>query len=73
MSGTWSGGYSGAGSCVTASAGLCSVSTGSMTRQSGSVTFTVTGVAKESAVYDAMANHDPDGDSDGTSITVSKP
>ena len=44
-----------------------------MTRRSTSVTFAVTGVAKESAVYDSSANHDPDGDSDGTSITIYKP
>jgi hypothetical protein len=38
-----------------------------------SVTFAVDGVAHSSLTYDATDNHDPDGDSDGTSITVSKP
>jgi len=73
VSGAWSGGYSGTGSCYTGADGVCSVTTGSMTRRSTSVTFTVTGVAKESAVYDTAANHDPDSDSDGTSITIDKP
>ena len=73
VSGTWSEGYSGTGSCYTGAYGVCSVITGSMTRRSTSVTFAVTGVAKESAVFDATANHDPDVDSKGTSITIYKP
>ena len=34
--------------------------------------FDVDGVAGDGLTYDATANHDPDGDSDGTSITVIK-
>ncbi|UCG87449.1 MAG: hypothetical protein JSW71_02580 [Gemmatimonadota bacterium] len=34
------------------------------------VTFTVTSVVMPNKTYDAALNHDPDGDSDGTSITV---
>jgi hypothetical protein len=71
VSGRWSGGYSGSGSCYTDASGLCSLSTGSMTKPSA--TFAVTGVASGSTVYDATANHDPDGDSNGVSITVFKP
>jgi hypothetical protein len=39
-----------------------------------SVTFTITGVTHASlTTYDAQANHDPDGDSEGTSVTVIRP
>lgn len=73
VSGAWSGGYSGSGSCLTGADGRCNVTTGSMTRRSTSVTFAVTGVVSGSAVYDSAANDDPDGDSDGAIITVYKP
>jgi hypothetical protein len=36
------------------------------------VTFTVTGISHASMTYKAAANHDPDGDSNGSSIVVSK-
>jgi hypothetical protein len=36
------------------------------------VTFTVNGIAHATLAYAAGENHDPDGDSDGTTITVSK-
>lgn len=38
-----------------------------------SVSFTVTGVAQAGKVYEPTLNHDPDGDSNGTTITVRKP
>jgi hypothetical protein len=37
----------------------------------GSVRLTIDGVSHETLAYGASANHDPDGDSDGT--TVAKP
>jgi hypothetical protein len=37
------------------------------------VTFTVTDVSKAGMTYNPGANHDPDGDSNGTVIVVSKP
>jgi hypothetical protein len=40
---------------------------------SGSVTFTITGMSKSGFSYAAGSNHDPDGDSNGTSIVVTKP
>jgi subtilisin family serine protease len=73
VSGSWSGGYSGTGSCTTGSNGLCQVKTGTVSKKNTSATFTVTGATKTSYVYQAADNHDPDGDSDGTSISVSKP
>lgn len=73
VSGTWSGGYSGTASCTTDSTGRCTVSTSSMHKKNGSVTFTVSAVSHSTLTYSSAANHDPDGDSNGTSITVYKP
>ncbi|MGH9776897.1 MAG: S8 family serine peptidase [Candidatus Acidiferrales bacterium] len=69
---SWSGGFSGLASCVTNGSGACSVSTGSMHKKNGSVTLTVTNVSG-SLTYQPGDNHDPDGDSNGTAITVLKP
>jgi subtilisin family serine protease len=73
VSGTWSGGYSGSASCVTDSSGQCSVTSGRIFKWFGSETFTVDNVTHTEFEYDATANHDPDGSSDGTTITISAP
>ncbi len=70
VSGVWSGDASGTGSCVTDGSGRCVVSQGGLANTSGRASLTVTGIAG-SLVYDPAGNADPDGDSDGTSITVS--
>jgi hypothetical protein len=38
-----------------------------------SVVLTVEGVSHATLSYDPAANHDPDGDSDGTSISIHSP
>ncbi len=73
VSGTWSGGYAGSGSATTGSGGTCVISTGTISTKKTSATFTVNNVAKSGYTYTASANHDPDGDSTGTSLTVRKP
>jgi serine protease AprX len=73
VSGTWSGGYSATASCATTAAGTCKVSTANLNKSKTSATFTVTNVAASGLTYSASANHDPDGDSNGTSITMLKP
>lgn len=73
VSGDWSIGYSGPGSCVTDSAGVCSMTSGNIGGRRARTVFTVTDVAHASLVYDPLANTDPDGDSDGTTITVLRP
>lgn len=73
VSGSWSGGFAGAAACTTNGSGQCSVSTGNIPKKKGSVTFTVTGVSHASLTYQLSDNHDPDGDSTGTAITVLKP
>jgi thermitase len=68
VNGSWTGGHTGPASCVTDN-GQCTISTPAMVkRSSSSATFTVSGIAD--ADYQGAANHDPDGDSDGNSITV---
>ncbi len=70
---TWSGDRNGSVTGTTASNGTVSFSTGSIMGQSGSVTLTIDNVTHSSLTYDAGSNHDPDGDSNGTTITVVKP
>lgn len=72
VTGSWSGGYSGSRSCTTDGTGRCQVATGNIARRSTSVTFTVTGATKTGTVYQPSANHDPDGDSTGTAITINR-
>ncbi len=73
VSGSWSNGYSGSDQCVTAADGTCSLTTGRINRKVGSVTFTVTNLSRSGYTYNPAANQDPDGDSNGTVIVVSKP
>ncbi len=73
INGTWSGGASGSASCTTSKNGTCSVSVSKLATSAGSVTFTVTNVTKSGSSYAPAANHDPDADSNGTSITVLRP
>jgi hypothetical protein len=71
--GTWSVGASGTDSATTDANGECTVSFAGIRKRNGSATFTVENVTHAILSYDSTANRDPDGDSDGTSITVYKP
>jgi hypothetical protein len=71
VTGRWSTGVT--GSCTTAGAGTCLIGSGTIGRSVKAATFTVTSVTSGPAVYDSSANHDPDGDSNGTSITIARP
>jgi hypothetical protein len=73
VSGTWSNGASGSGECTTNSSGVCTISSGYIWRSNNSAEFTVDDATHASFVYEPASNHDPDGDSDGTSITIAKP
>ncbi len=75
-SATVTGSFGGAGgtrSCTTDSAGACSVSRDRISNRRANILFTVTEVTHATRSYASGDNHDPDGDSDGTSITVSGP
>lgn len=73
VSGKWTNGATGTVSCTTSTSGVCQVSKTGLAAKTTSVTFTVTGVTHATLTYNSSANHDPDGDSNGTVITVSKP
>ena len=72
VSGAWSGGASGSGSCLTGAGGACSILSPKISTAQPSITFAVDGVTHPSLPYEPAANHDPDGDSDGTSVLVSQ-
>lgn len=65
-------------SCTTSSGdpdqeGRCSVTTPEMGRRVSSLTVTVLSITAPGFVYGPGGNHDVDGDSDGTSITIARP
>jgi hypothetical protein len=68
----WSGGYSHSASCVTNTNGLCKLKTGAMKKSNTSVTLTITNLTNASFTYDALLNHDPEVDSTGTVITITR-
>lgn len=55
--------------CVTGPNGACAVEAGPFAPP-GSIGFTVVGVVFQAKPYEPALNHDPDGDSQGTSISV---
>jgi hypothetical protein len=67
-----SGVENGSGQVTTGSDGTAAYQTGWI-KNSGDLTFTVDDVTHATLSYSAGDNHDPDGDSDGTSITISGP
>ena len=73
VSGTWSDAARGGASCVTAADGTCTVTKSNLKGNKPAATFTVTQIDGVNVGYDAGANHDPDGDSDGTTISVAAP
>ncbi|NUM48510.1 MAG: Ig-like domain-containing protein [Anaerolineales bacterium] len=73
VTGLWSNGTSGSGSCTTNASGQCSIIKNGIRANFSSVVFTVTNATKAGYTYQAASNHDPDGDSNGTTITVQFP
>jgi len=74
VSGSWEDGT--VASCVTTSPGTCVVTRLQIPTGAASATFRVMGLSHAAYPeygYDPAGNHDPDGDSDGTSIAVVKP
>lgn len=69
----WSNGATGTGSCTTNTSGVCSITKGKFSTNITSVTLTITNAALTSYTYTPTANHDPDGESNGTVIIVPKP
>ena len=71
VSGSWS--IGGTGSCTTDGSGQCLLSRATISRKTQSVTLTNFNVTKSPYLYRQVDNHDPDGDSNGTNITVRSP
>jgi hypothetical protein len=69
VSGSWSRGGKGTQTCVTDAAGRCGVYR-TLARLQSSTVWTVGGLSHPALAYDPAANTDPDGDSNGTRITV---
>jgi hypothetical protein len=73
VSGTWSGGLTGTGTCVTNASGVCTITSANISTRNASATFTVSSISASGYAYQASSNHDPDGDSSGTTLTITKP
>ncbi|MEO8462101.1 MAG: PKD domain-containing protein [Chloroflexota bacterium] len=66
VTGTWSGGTSGSGTCTTLATGSCSVTSSNISNKKSSVTFTVTSLAATGWTYRPASNG-------ATSITIAHP
>jgi hypothetical protein len=69
--GSWSTGET--GTCTTDASGVCSVTSSTLRKTISSVGFSVDDLVLDGYTYDSARNGDPDGDSNGTSITVLRP
>jgi hypothetical protein len=72
VSGSWTGGATGTASCTTGASGTCTLTKPSIRKKFAKETFTVSGVSYTGLTYQAAFNHDPDGDSNGTTITIAR-
>lgn len=72
VSGSWTGGISSTGSCTTGISGSCSITSYRIKSSKRTVTFTVAKVTHGTLYYNSTPNHDPDADSNGMVIVVSK-
>jgi subtilisin family serine protease len=73
VTGSWTGGYAGTSTCTTDSKGRCQVISAALAKTATSVMFTLTNATRSGYAYLPANNHDPDGDSNGTTITVARP
>jgi PKD repeat protein len=70
VNGSWNNGTTAA--CTTNASGQCVVSRAGIPKNTGSVIFTITNLTRPTFMYKPADNHDPDGDSNGTAITVTR-
>lgn len=71
VSGSWSNGLT--GSCTTNLLGQCQLSNAAIPKKVGNITFRAVAMTHPTATYRPADNHDSEGDSDGTTVRVSKP
>ncbi len=69
VSGSWNDGVQ---SCVTSSTGRCSLSRQGISKRTASVTFLMLDATLAMRTYTPSSNHDPDGDSNGTTATAKR-
>jgi PKD repeat protein len=62
----------GSGSCTTGGKGTCTITASGLPLATPEVTFGVGSVSKAESIYQPSANHDPEGDSNGTTIRIAK-
>ena len=72
VTGAWIAGSPATSSCTTGMKSRCDMTSGALSYSRGSVTFAVTGVSSTAGAYSAALNHEPDRDSNGTSIVISR-
>ncbi len=72
VNGVWSRGAGGNGSCVTDVSGRCSLIMNNIPRRVKFVQLTIEDVLASNRTYRPQENHDPDNDSDGTIIVVTR-
>jgi len=76
VTGNFSAGATGSDSCTTsittAGRGQCTITKAGIRKKVSRVTFTVSTVTHGSLTYDGASNHDPDGSSTGTAITIAR-
>jgi hypothetical protein len=73
VSGQWTNGATGTVTCTTNSSGMCTSTKTGLSAKTASVQFSVTNLAKTGLSYNPASNHDPDGESNGTTVVVFKP
>ena len=70
--GLWSNGYVGSVICLTNASGVCQVTRNGLKMNVTSVTFTISSITASGQTYQPGSNHDPDKDSSGTVLVISK-
>jgi hypothetical protein len=73
VTGAWGGALTGPGTCTTGADGTCVIASGSVRKRDSAASFTISGIAASGLSYAAGDNHDPDGDSTGSAISIAKP
>jgi hypothetical protein len=73
VTGNWGGGANGSASCTTGTNGQCTVTKSNLKSSLSSVTFTLSNMTRTGWTYASNLNHDPDGDSNGSTITIPRP
>ncbi|MFZ5856938.1 MAG: S8 family serine peptidase [Chloroflexota bacterium] len=69
----WISGLTGTASCVTNNKGICQIKKSGISTRVTSARLRIVRVTRAPLVYNSQANHDPDGNSTGTVILVSRP